>query len=221
MVLVLSPALPSPGDWTGRTKTQMNLKENFDAQKPGELPEGWKPDATNPKGPLAQWKVLADAYAPSKPNVLSITKIPDTDSGHFNLFWQKDLPFRDVALEVTIRADSGQADQGGGLIWRALDARNYYLARYNPLESNFRLYYVKDGRRVQLADAGNLDVKTAQWFTIKVVAVGESIEVYLNGKALLKATDNTFPAVGGVGLWTKADAASSFDDFSAQPADPR
>jgi hypothetical protein len=185
-----------------------------------DLPTGWKVDATNPRGELAEWKVVADDNAPSKPNVLSITKIADTSGGHFNLCWTKDVQFKDGTLEVKIRANTGNQDQGGGLIWRVRDAGNYYIARYNPLETNFRLYYVKDGRRIQLADVGDLNIKTGEWFTMKIVVDGDKMEGYLNGKKLLDVTDKTLTDAGGVGLWSKADAAASFDDFVAEPGKP-
>ncbi len=193
-------------------------KMSFDDLKAGELPKGWKADATNPKGKLADWKVTAEGNAPSKPNVLSITKIPDSSGRHFNLFWTKDVQVKDGVLEVKIRANAGKVDQGGGLIWRAIDARNYYVARYNPLETNFRLYYVKNGKRVQLASVRRLDIKIHEWFTMKIVVNGEKMEGWLNGKKLLEVTDKTFADAGGVGFWSKADAASSFDDFVAEPA---
>lgn len=217
-MLVLLLALALSAKTAESDKARQERKVNFDNIKAGDLPKGWKADATNPEGDLARWEVVADEKAPSKPNVLSITRIPDTSVGHFNVFWTKDIQFKDGALDVRIRADSGKQDQGGGLIWRAVDARNYYLARYNPLETNFRLYCVKDGKRVQIADAHALNIGTRQWFTMKIVVSGEKMEGYLDGKKLLEASDKTFTGAGGVGLWSKADAASSFDNFDAEPA---
>jgi hypothetical protein len=48
---------------------------------------------------------------------------------------------------------------------------------------------------------------------LKVVQQGERIEAYLNGKQYLEASDDIFLKAGGVGFWSKADAASSFDDL--------
>jgi len=188
----------------------------FDRLKPGELPEGWKADATNPQGDLAKWEVVADEKAGVKTNVLAITAIEDQSKGHFNLCWTDGVRMKDGTLSVRIRANTGEIDQGGGLIWRVKDANNYYLARCNPLENNFRLYYVKDGKRVKLADAGGIAIKAGEWFTIRVVVSGKRMEAWLNDKKLLEATDKTIPKAGGVGLWSKADAASSFDDFACQ-----
>jgi hypothetical protein len=187
---------------------------NFDDVKAGELPKGWEVSATNPKGDLAEWKVEADKKATSKPNVLSLVKIKNpSDTAVFNLCWTKGVKFKDGTISVKMRANSGKADQGGGPMWRVKDANNYYVARYNPLEKNFRLYYVKDGTRKQLADAKDVAVPEGQWMTITVVQKGDKIECSLDGKKLLEATDATLPEAGGVGLWTKGDAATSFDDL--------
>jgi hypothetical protein len=183
----------------------------------GKLPENWKADATNPKGELAQWQIVPNKAPGAKGNILAITDVRDASASHFNLFWTKDFQLCNGSLSVSIRADSGKLDQGGGPIWRVMDANNYYVARYNPLEHNFRLYVVKDGVRKQLADAGSIQIEAGKWFTITVLVSGQKMECRLDGRKLLEATDNTFTKAGGIGLWTKADAASSFDGFSARP----
>jgi hypothetical protein len=81
------------------------------------------------------------------------------------------------------------------------------------LENNLRLYFVKAGQRTQLASADVSGVKSGDWFRLKIVHQGDRIAAYLNGKKYLEATDRTFLKAGGVGLWSKADAASSFDDM--------
>ncbi|MBI5048788.1 MAG: hypothetical protein HZB54_07570 [Deltaproteobacteria bacterium] len=187
---------------------------NFEDIPIGQVPAGWKIDATDPKGRLAEWGVITDHGAPSSPHVLSITKINDTFGGVFNLCWTSDILFKDGVIESKVRANSGEEDQGGGVIWRAKDANNYYLARYNPLERNFRLYYVKDGARKILADSAKLGVKTGEWFTIRIIHRDDKIEGWLNEKKSFEVTDRTFMNPGGVGFWTKADAATSFDDLS-------
>ena len=179
----------------------------------GKLPAGWKIDATNPKGPLATWAVVTDQGAAKAGKVLSLTKVHDPSQEVFNLCWNPGLTFQDGAIEVTGRGNSGVIDQGGGIIWRVRDANNYYIIRYNPLEENLRLYVVKNGNRQMLADAGKLNIKTGEWFTIKVVQQGDLIEGWLNGKKLLEKKDRSIPSSGGVGFWTKADAASSFKDL--------
>ena len=111
-----------------------------------------------------------------------------------------------------MNARSGRIDQGGGPIWRVKDENNYYICRANLLEDNLRLYYVKDGSRHQLASA-TVKIEGARWHTILVHHEDDQIACSLNGQSLLKVTDNTFPDAGFIGVWTKADAATAFDDI--------
>ncbi len=196
-VAALAAASPGAQQWS------------FDAD--GNLPAGWRAGATG--GKAATWHVAREPKAPSPPNVLAIERLNDGARGNFNLFWLPAAGFRDGSLEVSIRADRGEVDRGGGLIWRAQDENNYYIARYNPLERNLRLYYVKEGLRRMLADAPDLAIGSGKWFALKVAQRGARIEVWLDGKRLIETSDATFSAPGGVGVWTKADAISAFDDF--------
>ena len=187
---------------------------DFEDDPAGSPPEGWKVETTNPRGPHATWKIMADPDAPSGQNVLTLTSPNHDFGGAYNLCWTDGIRFKDGTLEVNVRANTGEEDQGGGPIWRAKDKNNYYIARYNPLENNFRLYYVKNGARKMLASASHLKINAGEWFTIRIVHNGPHIEGWLRGNKFLEVEDSTFTESGGVGLWTKADAATSFDDFS-------
>ena len=191
-----------------------NANITFDEVPVGGVPAGWKADATQPGSRLADWSVQRDSKAASGDQVLAVT-ITGSERGTFNLLWTDRIRFQNGMLEVKVRAGEGRIDQGGGPIWRALDANNYYIARWNPLENNFRLYYVKDGKRVQLATA-DVTVPADTWHSIRIEHQGSNITASLDGNRLLEATDSTFAEAGGVGLWTKADAASYFDDFKVQ-----
>jgi 3-keto-disaccharide hydrolase len=195
-----------------------DLTIKFDDVTQGQLPTGWTIDATNPGGALVEWSVVTDSNAPSKPNVLTLKTVHDRSGSVFNLCWTRDIAFEDGEIEVRVRTNTGKEDQGGGVIWRARDANNYYIARYNPLENNFRIYYVKNGSRKQLASAGRVGIPASEWFTLKIIQHGDKTEGYLNGKKYLEVSDNTFTGPGGVGFWIKADAASSFDDLRVSPA---
>jgi hypothetical protein len=193
---------------------------NFDDTQAGGLPAGWRIAATNGGDKPARWAVEQGKGPKGDSQLFSLVE-PEgtgllarvTTSGTFNIAWLPDVRARDVDIAVALRANKGDIDQGGGLIWRAKDPNNYYVARYNPLERNFRIYYVKDARRVELTSAESLPVGTGEWFTMRVVQRGATIEGYLNGQKVLEVRDATFADAGGVGLWTKADAATSFDDF--------
>ena len=209
LLLVVSGAAVA-ADWT----------INFDDTPAGGLPAGWRIAATNGGDKPARWVVEQGKGPNGDSKFLSLVE-PEgtgllarvTTSGTFNIAWMPDVRARDVDVAVALRANKGDIDQGGGLLWRAKDPNNYYVARYNPLERNFRIYYVKDARRVELTSAENLRVGAGEWFTMRVVQRGATIEGYLNGQKVLEVRDATFADAGGVGLWTKADAATSFDDL--------
>lgn len=186
--------------------------QGFDDIAVGTVPQGWKVEGTRQHGPLATWQVVADVSAPSEPNVLALSRINHDSRGTFNLCWTDQIQFRDGEIELRFKAISGEEDQGGGPIWRVRDKNNYYICRANPLEDNFRLYYVKDGRRRQIASA-RVKIPGGVWHTITIEHEGNQIACYLNGEELLTATDDTFPDAGGLGFWTKADAVTSFDDL--------
>ena len=126
----------------------------------------------------------------------------------------EDRKFADVDVSVKGRPLSGKEDQSTGLIFRAKDAKNYYLVRSNGLEDNFRLYTMTDGKRKQIASTRVDPPKTGEWHTIRVVAKGRKIQAYLGDKLLVDHEDGTF-AEGYVGLWTKADSVTEFDDLEA------
>lgn len=193
---------------------------NFDDARTGVAPEGWKIEATAPEGPLATWHVVADPKAPSTPNALAMVKVNHSATGAYNLCWTDKSRMRDGTMELSFKAVSGEEDQGGGPMWRVKDKDNYYICRMNPLEDNFRLYLVKDGKRKQLATA-NSSVDTGQWHTIKVRHSGPDITCWLNGKELLKASDTSLPDDGGIGVWTKADAITMFDNISVARDDAK
>jgi hypothetical protein len=126
-------------------------------------------------------------------------------------------------MEVKIKGVDGRKDQGGGFIWRFTDKNNYYVVRENPLENNVVLYKVKNGKRTDLPILGKgrtygVDVNPLgnDWYTLKIKVNDDLFTVYLNGKELFKVKDNTFTNAGKIGLWTKADAVSFFDDLKIQ-----
>jgi len=189
--------------------------QRFDDAPVGRAPHGWKVGATHPSGEPNPWSVRKDESAPSAPHVLALAKIQAFHSRTFNLCWTDKIRFDNGKIEVKVKAGTGEVDQGGGPMWRVRDENNYYVVRWNPLEDNFRLYYVKAGRRVQLAGA-EVHADPGKWHTIEIRQKGDKIKCYFDGRKLLKAKDQTLTDAGGVGLWTKSDAATSFDDFKVE-----
>lgn len=189
------------------------VRFDFEESPTGAVPDGWHVGQTNPTTALATWKVIEDSTAPSAAKVCALTATKNYD-GTFNLAIAEDTSFKDVDLTVKVKAVGGQEDQGGGPVWRYQDDNNYYICRYNPLESNFRVYFVKDGKRKQL-DSVKIDTSAGRWYTLRVQMVDRHITCSLDGEQLLTAEDDTFTQPGKIGLWTKADAVTSFDDFEA------
>jgi len=184
---------------------------NFDKDEAGKMPAGWRVSETKGSGKTGKWTVAADDSSPSKPNVLKLeTKADDST---FNLLIAEKTSFKDLDLRAKVKAISGNEDQGGGLIWRAIDANNYYICRINPLEENFRVYKVVDGKRSQI-QSEKIETKTGQWYEVRAVMTGDHIECFVDGKPYLHAHDDTFKEAGMVGLWTKADASSVFDNIA-------
>ncbi|HDY89475.1 MAG TPA: DUF1080 domain-containing protein [bacterium] len=210
--VVLSTVILVIGQFASYACSGQELTLNFDKEDIGKAPTGWNIEATNARGEIASWKVMADLHNGQDTKVLGMTKANDDFGGTFNLCWIDSIQFKDGEIEVSFKALKGVVDQGGGPIWRVKDMNNYYIARANPLENNFRLYYVKDSSRKTL-DSARVKVPANQWHVIKIVHTGEKIEGYLNGEKLLECIDDTFTEAGGIGLWTKADAVTNFDDI--------
>ncbi len=185
---------------------------NFDKDTEGNLPEGWSSAKTG-KGSLGKWVIVKDESAPSKPNVLA--QMSKENLGyHFSIAVADNTVYADVEIELMFKAVDGQEDQGGGPVWRYVNADNYYVCRANPLEDNFRVYKVVDGDRRQLQSV-KLTIPSNQWHIMKIKNIGNHIQCWLNGKLYLDVEDDSFME-GKVGVWTKADAVTYFDDIEVE-----
>jgi len=179
---------------------------NFDQMTAGKPPAGWT--ATQTGSGQGIWSVVPDPAAPSKPNVLK-----QSGQGTYPVCIKDDTSLKDGFVEVKFKPISGREDQAGGLIWRARDANNYYVARANALENNVTIYHTVNGRRTE-AKRTRMSVAGNQWHTLRVEFQGNHFAVLLDGKTALDWTDETFKDAGKVGVWTKADSVTLFDDFA-------
>jgi hypothetical protein len=136
----------------------------------------------------------------------------DRTSDRFPLTILKGFEAKDVEVKVRFKPISGKVDQAAGLMVRVRDEDNYYIARANALEDNVRLYKVVDGKRRQFAGV-DIEVPKDQWQELGLRVEGDRLMVSLDGKELFSATDRTFAEAGRVGLWTKADSLTHFDDL--------
>jgi hypothetical protein len=129
----------------------------------------------------------------------------------------KGFEARDVEVRVRFKPVSGKVDQAAGLVVRLRDPDNYYIARANALEGNVRLYRVVGGQRAKFAGK-DVRIPAGQWQTLGLGVQGDRLEVRLNGNVLFEARDQTFKDAGRVGLWTKADSLTYFDDLRVEPS---
>ncbi len=189
---------------------------DFSEDAVGEPPRGFEFGHTARVGVPGRWLVQAEG-----PNRYLVQSDPDPTRSRFPVAILSGLTAADVDLSVRFRPVSGHVDQAAGLIWRYRDEDNYYIVRANALEDNVVLYKVERGRRTDLPVKGEgrtygkkADVPSGRWSTLRVVATGPRFEVFFNGARLYEVEDSTYTGPGKVGLWTKADSVTQFDDLT-------
>jgi len=193
---------------------------DFDHEPVGSLPSEWEPALTK-SGAAPRWAILRDETAPSKPNVFAQLST-DRTAGRFPMAIMRDVTIRDGEVSVRFKPVAGEVDQAAGLVWRYTDHNNYYIVRANALENNVVLYKVENGERTSLAPRGlpsrSYGVKhmvpRMVWSELKVSFVDTLATVSFNNERLFDVTDGTFRNPGRIGLWTKADSVTWFDNFT-------
>lgn len=186
---------------------------NFDDSAVGKPPDGWTLTMTGKGQP--KWTVEAESTAPSKPNVLK-----QSGRATFPVAIKAGASIRDGFVEVKFKAVSGSEDRAAGLIWRAQDANNYYVVRANALEDNVVLYKMLKGVRSALDIVGRkggygvkVPVPSGQWHTLRCEFAGNRFKVSYNGQTMFEVEDSSIAEAGMIGLWTKADSVTLFDDL--------
>jgi 3-keto-disaccharide hydrolase len=175
---------------------------DFDHDKAGMIGGGFYSAA-------GRWTVQANATAPSKPNVLA--QLAKNSRDTFNLALVAGSSYRNFDISVKMRAISGTNEQGGGIVWRVQDSRNYYVAYYNPIDGALRLHKIVNLGQVELA---NVNIMSSPgWHTLRVVTTDDHISCYFDGTKYLDRRDSTYFEAGQIGLWTKADALTYFDNL--------
>ena len=182
---------------------------NFEKSIVDKLPNGFTQTATG-KIQNLNWRVINDGG-----NKVA-AQLAKNEGDYYNLLVCDKLTYQDFSMTAKLKAVGGEEDQGGGLIWRYVDNNNYYIARCNPLEHNFRFYRVVNRNRKQLISV-ECDIKTGTWFTMTIEMKGNKISCSLNGTRMIETTDDTFKSSGYIGFWTKADAVTYFDDLTIHP----
>ena len=188
----------------------------FDDMPVGATPAGFSFGHTRKVGAAGKWSVREEGGS----RFLSQID-PDRTNARFPIAVVDDLTAKDVDLSVRFRPVSGRVDQAAGLVWRYRDEDNYYIVRANAREENVVMYKVENGKRTDLPLKGegrtygkSATVPRGQWSTLRAVAEGTRFEIWLNGTRLYEVEDSTFTEAGKVGVWTKADSVTDFDDLA-------
>lgn len=210
-LLTLTLALAGVAGLAGDRRTL-----DFSADTVGQPPRGFAFGHTKKTGAPGAWLVQDDAGN----KVLAQTNADRTRS-RFPVAVVTDFTAADVDVSVRFKPVSGSVDQAAGLVWRYQDEDNYYVVRANALEDNVVLYKVQGGMRTDLPVKGAgrtygtpADVPAGAWSTLRIVAAGPRFAVYYNGAKLYDVEDSTFARAGRVGVWTKADSVTQFDDLT-------
>jgi hypothetical protein len=182
----------------------------------GQAPRGFEFGHTAKTGAPGRWIVQAEGG-----NKYLAQVDADNTRSRFPVAVVTDVSAGDVDLSVRFKPVSGRVDQAAGLVWRFQNEDNYYIVRANALENNVVAYKVERGKRTDLPVKGEgrtygkkAPVPAGQWSTLRVVAAGPLFTVYLNDRKLYDVEDRTFTEAGKVGVWTKADSVTQFDDLT-------
>jgi hypothetical protein len=197
--------------------TEVNMSNHavsFESDQTGAAPKGWTTTLTGSGNP--KWTVESDETAPSKSKV-----VKQSGRATYPLLLKNDTRIKDGFIEVKFKAVAGSQDRAAGVVWRARDANNYYVARANALEDNFVLYKTVGGVRSALDIVGrkggygvSVPVPANTWHSLRIDFKGARFTASFNGKQHFEVDDSTFTEAGKVGLWTKADSVTLFDEVS-------
>lgn len=183
----------------------------FDSSSPGTLPGSYVVGTLFDGRPAGEWKILITDRAKSASQVLAQLQPKGTDQTH-KLLLLEGTESTNIDVEVSYLAVAGKADLGGGLLWRAKDDRNYYLLRASLVEQKIRLYRVVNGVQ-QIVKQIDRPLPATGWHKLRIVQRGCEMKALFDEAVLFRACDTTYTS-GRIGLWTKADAVTYFDDLT-------
>jgi len=191
-----------------------NHAVSFESTRIGATPDGWTATLTGKGDP--KWTVESDETAPSKLKVLK-----QSGRATYPLLLKNDTNIKDGFIEVKFKAIDGSQDRAAGVVWRAKDENNYYVVRANALEDNFVLYKTVNGIRSALDIVGRkggygveVAVPANTWHSLRIDFKANRFRASFNDHRLFEVEDSTFTDAGMVGLWTKADSVTLFDQMT-------
>lgn len=130
----------------------------------------------------------------------------------------KDVPdFTNGEISMRFRILAGQLDQCAGILFNLKTNGDYLTVRFNGKEDNLVLWTFKNGKR-SFVKKGVHDKKIplGEWHRMKIAVTGTQLRGYLDDELLLEYT-LAEPVSGKVGVWSKTDSVSQFDDYVVTP----
>ncbi|HEY0525601.1 MAG TPA: family 16 glycoside hydrolase [Stellaceae bacterium] len=212
--LPLLMALVLGGGWAAVHAQTGPTEIDISHYAPGPLPPDFLTSWHSGNGSAGTWAVVEDETA-RKGKAIAQTSTDATDY-RFPLAVYEPFAVQNVEVVIRFKPVSGKVDRAGGIAIRLTSADNYYVVRANALEDNVRFYRVVKGNREQIAGV-NTKVTSGDWHTLALRAEGDRFTVSFDGKQLFTASDRTFPSVGKIALWTKADSVTHFDRIVINP----
>jgi hypothetical protein len=183
---------------------------DFENEETGKPPRFFTTAVTGDKAE-GKWLVEDVEGAPSGKKVLT-QRDGKADEDRYALCLYDTDKVADIDIEVQLKSLTGDTDRCGGLVVRALDRNNYYVARADALDDDVRLYAVVQGKRTQIASQPVV-VDKNKWHKLRMAIQGRHFQVYFNDVMLFEADDDAFRDPGNFGVWTSADSVTQFDDL--------
>src|SRR5229473_3019572 len=197
MVLLVSPAAHSKKPKKAATATPTLTPTatptpevhmwNFDSDKAGEVPAGWK-------ALEGDWQVIPDPSAPSKPNTFGLPagrllKSLTSALEYYPIAIETDpTEYSDFTLEAQFKSGGGRFDCSGGLIFRYVDEKNFYLLSAGCPSDYFALSRMTDGQLTGLKQSV-VPTDKDTWYRLKVTAQGGHFSCYDNDKMIFDFDD--------------------------------
>jgi hypothetical protein len=126
--------------------------------------------------------------------------------------------FHDGEISMRFKLVGGALDQCAGILFNLKPNGDYLTVRFNAKEDNLVLWTFDKGKR-SFVKKGVKDVplQMQTWHTMKIAVHGTHLEGFLDGEPLIDYT-LAAPVSGKVGVWSKTDSISEFQDYTVTPA---
>ncbi len=184
----------------------------FENDTPKQPPKDFEFGLAGEGGP-GVWHVVTDKTAQGGQALAQLST--NRAANRFLVAIYNSVVFANGEITTRCKPVAGRTDQACGVIIRATNPQNYYIARANKLEDNVRFYRIRNGQRQQLATAEGIKVPKGQWHTLALRVEGNRYTVVFNGKTMHTTIDTMTseprPAEGRAGLWVKSDSVTHFD----------